>query len=181
MRYQGADCTVAGFRGASGVRTGQCSSADASTGSGKAAKIRVGSHVTLAPGGLSIRDAGSGPLQPGDVGVVTEAKEGSCRVKAVTGRKPGREWFYGTKALRAKAQAGAKAVCTKPWGRPEHEHAWKLAQLMAAQGAIVGLHAVHEHIRRRFALPHPYTDLIPTLTFTLHCYLVTRIPTLPNP
>ena len=65
----------------------------------------IGALVVLTDGYASHGDASGGPLKPGDEGKVVEAKGGGgrVRVRALTGSKVGKDWWYDQAALRLNA------------------------------------------------------------------------------
>ena len=97
------------------------------------AVITVGSRVTLAPGYQDVGDAGSGPLKPGDIGVVVTDDRSGCpyNIRAETGASVGKSWWYRAAAVKladgptpagaapaAAAAAAAVAVAAAGGGGP---------------------------------------------------------------
>ena len=71
----------------------------------------VGSHVKLSSDYKSVSDAGEGPLGESDVGEVLSTGN-RLKVKALTGAKKDREWWYEKDAVQcasAEFIASAKA------------------------------------------------------------------------
>ena len=81
-----------------------------------ATRLPVGSAVVLSPGFESYGDASSGPMQPGDEGLLIQDDRDSkpFKVRVTRGSKVGEEWYYEEGAIRLATTAGAPGAAGAP-------------------------------------------------------------------
>ena len=132
VQYKGQKCQIIGFRSpSSGLYEGDCGSFKKGKSSAvkKLDHVQESCHFRCSKCGMMGPSSQSGPTRCQSCHLCVR-----CCKKAPVCGKP------------ASKKKDADSTF-KLWGLSKHERSWKLAQLLAAESRVVGLHGVHQHMR----------------------------------